>query len=55
MISKLAEHLYSTSKTESELIAAGLRGPTTVKENPSKGKSSHHKPNIDLDYIDNKL
>lgn len=52
MIHKLAEFLYKKAKKESELIAAGHK--PTIKENPPK-KASSHKPNIDLEYIDNKL
>jgi hypothetical protein len=38
------------------LIAAGLRGSTTIKEHPTpKAKGSQNKPQIDLDYIDVKL
>jgi len=55
MLQILASHLYQNSKTESELIAAGLRGSTTIKEHPTKTKGSNNKPLIDLDYIDNKL
>jgi hypothetical protein len=52
MIAKLAEHLYKKSKEESKLIAAGIK--PAIKEIPPK-KASSHKPNIDLEYIDNKL
>jgi len=52
MIGKLAEFLYKKAKNEKELISAGLRVPLTKS---SENKKSSHKPEINLDYIEQKL